>query len=552
MVSVRKGRMVMSQEEQFLVSGAELKCPNGTKTCELRAGEGYAMVQIGSKVFPPVQAAIKGENIEGFGMCLATQGCGGAMPCMAKAKFADQWINPATVSKVMSVRQEEEAIHRLAKLLCISGKANIRALTTGQVELTESERKFYKYMQDMFGFDDKVIAIMLKVIYAIDRKYPEESERKKAWRFARLMGGFSYGYGAEDRFIEIRNGLVPNMNESVNYDNIAKDRAQWKLTAGIYDGLEEGVSEIDYFVKTLQLSESEYYTLRFHVMAQHEITSRPAACHPVYMSGDGGIEGHTHPYKTVWSKYFQLSDQDGNFEEEWTRLYQKYVSIPESDYQRLSNNPQYFGTYGNIDKEVSNAGYTIEPVYADFSHQQILTSTITLENADADIGSGVMGGSTIGLLSLLSGNILFTTTGLLTGVAGGVTVHDYRTSLAGWLGDLKLADGKMSEDDYKADLDGYNISSLIIDEDMNTVEAVNTYYESLEMGTATRENEFLCNMGNGNAENGLAHVEILIGGFDLLKEGEQKVRSLLDKEASEDIGQETTKAFLERISADIG
>ena len=345
---------------------------------------------------------------------------------------------------------------------------------------------------------------------------------------------------------------MPNMNESVNYDNIAKDRAQWKLTAGIYDGLEEGVSEIDYFVKTLQLSESEYYTLRFHVMAQHEITSRPAACHPVYMSGDGGIEGHTHPYKTVWTKYFQLSDQDGNFEEEWTRLYQKYVSIPESDYQRLSNNPQYFGTYGNIDKEVSNAGYTIEPVYADFSHQQILTSTITLENADADIGSGVMGGSTIGLLSLLSGNILFTTTGLLTGVAGGVTVHDYRTSLAGWLGDLKLADGKMSEDDYKADLDGYNISSLIIDEDMNTVEAVNTYYESLEMGTATRENEFLCNMGNGNAENGLAHVEILIGGFDLLKEGEQKVRSLLDKEASEDIGQETTKAFLERISADIG
>ena len=185
MVSVRKGRMVMSQEEQFLVSGAELKCPNGTKTCELRAGEGYAMVQIGSKVFPPVQAAIKGENIEGFGMCLATQGCGGAMPCMAKAKFADQWINPATVSKVMSVRQEEEAIHRLAKLLCISGKANIRALTTGQVELTESERKFYKYMQAMFGFDNEVIAIMLKVIYAIDRKYPEESERKKAW----LRGG---------------------------------------------------------------------------------------------------------------------------------------------------------------------------------------------------------------------------------------------------------------------------------------------------------------------------------------------------------------------------
>lgn len=547
----------MSQEKQFLVSGAKLKCPCGTITCKLKAGKEYASMLIGAKTFLSVQATKEGENIEGFGMCLSQKCTGGTIPCTARMLLAGEWVNPVTLNSVLLINEEDEAIHREAKLLCISGRASIQALTTGQVELTESEEKFYKYMREMFGFDDDIIEIMLKVIYAIDEAYPNESERMKAWRFARLMGGFSYGFGEENKFIEIRHKLDPegSPDKGSTLKSIV-DSFKWKVTAGDYPDINIIVDEKDYFVNKLHLSEDEYYKLRFHVMAQHEITSRPACCFPDYITVGIEIPGSDgkmfiHPYNEVWKNFFEKIDSEGDFAVEWEKLYKQYVDIPEDVYELLASQYTLFADYTYIESNTKD--YPIGPNYSDFAHQQILTATITLENAVADNQAGNSVKAAMNPLKVLDSDYvkaMFGPISLLPSFNKGLDsvaayadvadeavkymVHAYRTSLAGWLGDIRLADSKMSEDDYKADLDGLNLSNLIIKEDISTIEAINEYYSALESGAITREKEFLCNMGDGEALKGYENIKTL----DNLYE------SIFEKTA----GNIESEKFMERIA----
>ena len=524
----KKGSGVLTSVQEFLVSGAELKCKYGTVTCKLKAKKENSTTTIGNDVFASVQATRKVENLDGFGMCLSKECIGGTVTCMARMDTADKWTNPVLLNQILEVQGKEEAIHRRAKLLCVSGRANITALTTGQRELTESEKKFRQYMSEMFGFDREVIEIMLKVIYAIDEEYPNESERKKAWRFASLMGRFSYGYGAEDKFIEIRNELK-NRNDAVNYKNLSKEVKLWNITAGEYEDINSEISEKDYFVNKLKLSEYEYYKLRFHVMAQHEITSRPATCFPDFITEgmeipNTEVRGPIHPYERVWKDYFEKFYSESNFTEEWERLYKKYVNIPNDVYDELKNKYELFADYSKIENkvkeflEVDLKDYVednkIEPKNSDFAHQQILTAAITLEDAVADKFAGESA-KIAGMVLDISMSSITADLPILPSSADWMSeeandiVYSYRTSLAGWLGDLRLADNKMSDDDYKADLDGLNISNLIIKEDINTIEAINEYYGVLESGATTREKEFLCNMGNGDASKGYRNTVLM-------------------------------------------
>ena len=552
----------MSQVEEFLVSGAELKCPYGTATCKLKEGKNCTTIRMRDRVFLPIQARKEGENIEGFGMCLSKKCTGGTIPCTARMLLARQWVNPVRLNSVLMI-QGEVAIHRNAQLICVSGQASIHALTTGQVGLTENEEKFYKYMEEMFGFDEEIIAIMLKVIYAIDEAYPNESERMKAWRFARLMGGFSYGFGEENKYVEIRNDVWTEkdkrdaegniMHEPVNYKAITKNVLQFGITAGFFS------ADVNYFVNELHLSEEEYYKLRFHVMAQHEITSRPASCYPKYMTDsitDRSSENAAgNVYAEVWIDYFTKFDEEKNFAGdagEWERLYKKYINISDELDKQLPNQWMLFNEPSKVDSKVEeyiknlkesnpSINYSMVPNYADFAHQQILTATITLNGLTVD----ELAGDCVEYI----GQEVLTETGLDMQLAQGLVgnlgkktndiVRGYRTSLAGWLGDIRLADSKMSEDDYKADLDGLNISNLIIKEDINTIEAINEYYSSLESGTTTREKEFLCNMGDGDASKGYNNIKIqdfFLPNFNLS-------HILIGKDA----GDETFKEFTQRI-----
>ena len=517
----------MSAMEEYLVSGAELECPNGTITCKLKEGEHCATMQMRDRVFLSVRASKKGENLDGFGMCMSPKCTGGITPCMVRMATADEWMNPIVSSHIVSLQRNEEAIHREASLLCVSGHEYIKALTTGQIELAESEKKFYQYMSEMFGFDEDIIAIMLKVIYAIDEEYPNESERNKAWRFARLMGGFSYGFGADNKFIEIRNGLPDEAKRPVNYVSILWDIALWNATAGEYDTI---LSEKFYFIDKLHLSEYEYNKLHFHVMAQHEITSRPAGYFPQYMTE--GIDIHIQPYHKVWKDYYNKFDAEGNFADEWERLYYEYINISDDLNKEMPNLWELFEPPGPVDSKVeeyinNSDNFSITPKYSDFSHQQILTAAITLDGITADKMAG-------NFVSTLCQSI--TDDGSLVGKGlaewlskeSSDIVNSYRTSLAGWLGDLRLADNKMSVDDYKADLDGLNVSNLVIKEDINTIEAINEYYGVLESGATTREKEFLCNMGNGDASTGYSNIVLMDAAFGAPENAKSMLKQVWD------------------------
>lgn len=540
----------MSQTDQFLVAGATLECPCSTKTCKLLPSGDCGAMMIGDKLFLSVNAAKKKQNVAGFGMCTSKYCKGTPQLCEAKMRLAEKWINPVTANKVLTVYGGEEAIHKEARLLCLFGRVYVRALTTGQDELTESEKQFYKNMREIFGFDDDVIAIMLKVIHAIDEAYPKETERQKAWRFARLMGGFSYGYGADNRFIEIRNE-IKETTDSVNTFSKVKDIISWAFTAGLYstsylnllfDANEAGDDEKKYFVEVLKLSEDEYYKLKFNVMVQHEITSKPATSYPVYICS--GVGTNIHAYNEVWKdQYNKIDSTEGAFEKEWERLYRKYLNISDENYEKMLEDPTIFADYSQIEKAAEK--YAIEPKYSDFSHQQILTATILLdENKTVDSMAG-------GCME----NLLDSTVGLeiLGDIAGDTIknfVSDYRVNHAGWLGDIRLADSNMSEDDYKADLDGVNVSGLIINEGMNTIEAVNEYYEAIEKEQVTREKAFLLNMGDGDVQKGLENVI----NADMAESVKQNISGYINGFISGDefdgvIGDQISKEFMAKILA---
>lgn len=306
----------MSDQKQFLVAGATLECPYGSRISKLLPGGKSDALSIGKKLFLSVNAAEKGKNIAGFEKCQSEYCKGQPCECMANMRLAKRWMNPVSGTKMLTVQNGEEAIHRKAKLLCLFGRTYIKALTTGQDELLPSEKKFYRYMRENFGFDDEVIGLMLKVIYAIDEKYPDKTEQEKAWMFARLMGGFSYGDGSEDKMIQKRDREA--VSDPENAQKQKKDIRKWINTAGESPFM-EGVSELagenyenrerDYFTNILGLSEEEYKTLRFYVRTQHEITSRPEGSHPMKMK-----EGE-HFYYDVWRDEFFMEDGFGRKDE---------------------------------------------------------------------------------------------------------------------------------------------------------------------------------------------------------------------------------------------
>ena len=82
--------------------------------------------------------------------------------------------------------------------------------------------------------------------------------------------------------------------------------------------------------------------------------------------------------------------------------------------------------------------------------------------------------------------------------------HEYTNNMSGWLGDTtNVADVNPSigNDDYKADLDSVNITSIMKKDNISFIEASNKYYNNLENGTYNRAEEFKKNIGLNEVKN---------------------------------------------------
>ena len=75
--------------------------------------------------------------------------------------------------------------------------------------------------------------------------------------------------------------------------------------------------------------------------------------------------------------------------------------------------------------------------------------------------------------------------------------HEHTNNMSGWLGDTtNVADinPSIGNDDYKADLDSVNITSIMKKDNIGFIEASNKYYNNLENGNYNRAEEFKKNI----------------------------------------------------------
>ena len=82
--------------------------------------------------------------------------------------------------------------------------------------------------------------------------------------------------------------------------------------------------------------------------------------------------------------------------------------------------------------------------------------------------------------------------------------HEYTNNMSGWLGDTtNVADvnPSMGNDDYKADLDSVNITSIMKKDNISFIEANNKYYKNIENGIYNRAEEFKKNIDLNEVKN---------------------------------------------------
>ena len=75
--------------------------------------------------------------------------------------------------------------------------------------------------------------------------------------------------------------------------------------------------------------------------------------------------------------------------------------------------------------------------------------------------------------------------------------HEYTNNMSGWLGDttnIADVDPSIGNDDYKADLDSVNITSIMKKDNISFIEASNKYYNNIENGNYNRAEEFKKNV----------------------------------------------------------
>lgn len=80
---------------------------------------------------------------------------------------------------------------------------------------------------------------------------------------------------------------------------------------------------------------------------------------------------------------------------------------------------------------------------------------------------------------------------------------------AGYVGDVFGTAGngaKLTQDDYKADLDAVNLCSRL-EVCGNGIKVIGQYYEGIANGEINRANEFVINLGGGDYENGIAYLQ---------------------------------------------
>jgi len=187
------------------------------------------------------------------------------------------------------------------------------------------------------------------------------------------------------------------------------------------------MTEKGYFTKFLGISEKDYKLLRYQVRLQHAIT--------------GKMDRFLMPEDFAKIKSSQLKNL-----REWRKTCENSTGLT------FRNDEEFLQFW--------NENYNRYEGKGDYAHQQITTAAILV--------------SEIGRSGNLSNIYL---------LGGDEKVSEY----AGWLGDAVLPPLAFGPEDYKADLDAANITSLMEKRNLTYQDAVGQYYLQIENGVSRAE-----------------------------------------------------------------
>ena len=180
--------------------------------------------------------------------------------------------------------------------------------------------------------------------------------------------------------------------------------------------------------------------------------------------------------KTVaWEKIAGIYDK-----ESWEQILEEYgLTKAERDKLRTDLNNNYHYSQEK-DKTIADIYYS----KSDLSHMSAICATMLKDNETVwKLAGGAAGWIFNGIFNLEAN--------------------------AGYVGDIygTLGNGtKLTQDDYKADLDAVNIYNRL-EKDSDLINVMGTYYMGISNGNINRANEFVINLGKGDHERGIEYLQ---------------------------------------------
>ncbi len=188
------------------------------------------------------------------------------------------------------------------------------------------------------------------------------------------------------------------------------------------------------------------------------------------------VYGEEEGIKTVaWKKIAGIYD-----EESLERVLEGY-GLTKTELEKLRNDLKWNHEYSQIkDNSIENYYYG----KSDLCHMSAICATMLKDNeAIWELAGGAAGWIFNGIFNLEAN--------------------------AGYVGDVygTLGNGtKLTQDDYKADLDAVNIFNRL-GENANLIRTMGTYYQEISDGDANRAREFVTNLGKGDYKKGVEYLQ---------------------------------------------
>lgn len=177
----------------------------------------------------------------------------------------------------------------------------------------------------------------------------------------------------------------------------------------------------------------------------------------------------------AWEKIAGIYDK-----ESWEQVLEGY-GLTKAEWDKLCADLKDNYNYSQIkDQSIADIYYS----KSDLSHMSVICATMLKDNETVlKLAGGAAGWIFNGIFNLEAN--------------------------AGYVGDIygTLGNGtKLTQDDYKADLDAVNIYNRL-EKDSNLINVMGNYYLGISKGDINRANEFVTNLGKGDHEKGMEYLQ---------------------------------------------